>query len=106
MTANVRSLGRDSANQHDGRATGDYLLKRPSARAAQDRPDEGCDAVTGFARDGSGQVELIDRRKTPLVRSSVEKYVNSIFPRVGLAEERLLSRRVAAVLAYVRAAST
>ena len=38
--------------------------------------------------------------------SSVEKYVNSIFSKLGLSEERLLSRRVAAVLAYLRAATT
>ncbi len=37
--------------------------------------------------------------------SSVEKYVNSIFSKLGLSEERLLSRRVAAVLAYLRAAT-
>ena len=37
---------------------------------------------------------------------SVEKYVNSIFSKLGLSEERLLSRRVAAVLAYLRAATT
>ena len=38
-----------------------------------------------------------------LSESSVEKYVNSIFSKLGLSEE-LLSRRVAAVLAYLRAA--
>ena len=38
--------------------------------------------------------------------SSVEKYVNSIFSKLGLSEERLLSRRVAAVLAYLRAATS
>jgi DNA-binding NarL/FixJ family response regulator len=37
-----------------------------------------------------------------LSESSVEKYVNSIFSKLGLSEERLLSRRVAAVLAYLR----
>lgn len=41
-----------------------------------------------------------------LSESSVEKYVNTIFSKLGLSEERLLSRRVAAVLAYLRAAST
>jgi DNA-binding NarL/FixJ family response regulator len=41
-----------------------------------------------------------------LSESSVEKYVNSIFSKLGLSEERLLSRRVAAVLAYLRAATT
>jgi DNA-binding NarL/FixJ family response regulator len=40
-----------------------------------------------------------------LSESSVEKYVNSIFSKLGLSEERLLSRRVAAVLAYLRAGS-
>lgn len=39
-----------------------------------------------------------------LSESSVEKYVNSIFSKLGLSEERLLSRRVAAVLAYLHAA--
>jgi DNA-binding NarL/FixJ family response regulator len=37
-----------------------------------------------------------------LSESSVEKYVNSIFSKLGLAEERSVSRRVAAVLAYLR----
>jgi len=32
--------------------------------------------------------------------------VNSIFSKLGLSEERPLSRRVAAVLAYLRAATT
>jgi DNA-binding NarL/FixJ family response regulator len=41
-----------------------------------------------------------------LSESSVEKYVNSIFSKLGLSEERLLSRRVAAILAYLRAATT
>lgn len=40
-----------------------------------------------------------------LSESSVEKYVNSIFSKLGLTEERPLSRRVAAVLAYLRAGS-
>ncbi|HET9781301.1 MAG TPA: response regulator transcription factor [Candidatus Dormibacteraeota bacterium] len=38
--------------------------------------------------------------------SSVEKYVNAIFSKLGLSEEKLLSRRVAAVLAYLRASVT
>lgn len=37
-----------------------------------------------------------------LSESSVEKYVNSIFSKLGLADERSVSRRVAAVLAYLR----
>ena len=41
-----------------------------------------------------------------LSESSVEKYVNSIFSKLGLSEERLLSRRVAAVLAYLRTTAT
>ncbi len=41
-----------------------------------------------------------------LSESSVEKYVNSIFSKLGLSEEKLLSRRVAAVLAYLRASAT
>jgi DNA-binding NarL/FixJ family response regulator len=41
-----------------------------------------------------------------LSESSVEKYVNSIFSKLGLSEERSLSRRVAAVLAYLRSPST
>ena len=41
-----------------------------------------------------------------LSESSVEKYVNSIFSKVGLSEEKLLSRRVDAVLAYLRASTT
>jgi len=40
-----------------------------------------------------------------LSESSVEKYLNSIFSKLGLSEERLLSRRVAAALAYPRAAN-
>jgi DNA-binding NarL/FixJ family response regulator len=38
-----------------------------------------------------------------LSESSVEKYVNPIFSKLGLSEEKLLSRRVATVLAYLRA---
>lgn len=41
-----------------------------------------------------------------LSESSVEKYVNTIFSKLGLSEERLLSRRVAAVLTYLRAAAS
>jgi DNA-binding NarL/FixJ family response regulator len=41
-----------------------------------------------------------------LSESSVEKYVNSIFSKLGLSEERLLSRRVAAVLTYLRTAAS
>jgi DNA-binding NarL/FixJ family response regulator len=41
-----------------------------------------------------------------LSESSVEKYVNSIFSKLGLSEEKLLSRRVAAVLAYLRTSTT
>ena len=37
-----------------------------------------------------------------LSESSVEKYVNSIFSKLGLGEERAMSRRVAAVLTYLR----
>ena len=40
-----------------------------------------------------------------LSESSVEKYVNSIFSKLGLGEERKVSRRVAAVLAYLRDSS-
>jgi DNA-binding NarL/FixJ family response regulator len=41
-----------------------------------------------------------------LSESSVEKYVNSIFSKLGLSEEKVLSRRVAAVLAYLRASTS
>jgi DNA-binding NarL/FixJ family response regulator len=37
-----------------------------------------------------------------LSESAIEKYVNSIFSKLGLTEERKLSRRVAAVLTYLR----
>jgi DNA-binding NarL/FixJ family response regulator len=37
-----------------------------------------------------------------LSESAIEKYVNSIFTKLGLSEERKLSRRVAAVLTYLR----
>jgi DNA-binding NarL/FixJ family response regulator len=37
-----------------------------------------------------------------LSESAIEKYVNVIFAKLGLSEERKLSRRVAAVLAYLR----
>ena len=40
-----------------------------------------------------------------LSESSVEKYVNAIFSKLGLSEERLMSRRVAAVLTYLRAST-
>jgi len=41
---------------------------------------------------------------TPLtnIRASIEKYVNAIFAKLGLSEERKISRRVVAVLAYLR----
>jgi DNA-binding NarL/FixJ family response regulator len=41
-----------------------------------------------------------------LSESSVEKYMNAIFSKLGLSEERLLSRRVAAVLTFLRASTT
>ena len=41
-------------------------------------------------------------RSLHLSESSVEKYVNSIFSKLGLAEEKSVSRRVAAVLTYLR----
>lgn len=37
-----------------------------------------------------------------LSESSVEKYVNTVFSKLGLSEERAVSRRVAAVLTYLR----
>jgi DNA-binding NarL/FixJ family response regulator len=37
-----------------------------------------------------------------LSESAIEKYVNAIFSKLGLSEERKISRRVAAVLAYLR----
>jgi DNA-binding NarL/FixJ family response regulator len=37
-----------------------------------------------------------------LSESAIEKHVNAIFSKLGLSEERKLSRRVAAVLAYLR----
>ena len=37
-----------------------------------------------------------------LSESAIEKYVNAIFTKFGLVEERRVSRRVAAVLAYLR----
>jgi DNA-binding NarL/FixJ family response regulator len=37
-----------------------------------------------------------------LSESAIEKYVNAIFTKLGLAEERKVSRRVAAVLTYLR----
>lgn len=41
-----------------------------------------------------------------LSESSVEKYVNTIFSKLGLSEERSVSRRVAAVLAYLNDAGS
>ncbi|MGB6578854.1 MAG: response regulator transcription factor [Streptosporangiaceae bacterium] len=37
-----------------------------------------------------------------LSESAIEKYVNAIFAKLGLSEERKISRRVVAVLAYLR----
>lgn len=37
-----------------------------------------------------------------LSESSIEKYVNTVFSKLGLTEERAVSRRVAAVLTYLR----
>mgnify|MGYP001792582673 CR=1 FL=1 len=50
-----------------------------------------------------GNVNAAIAERLHLSESSVEKYVNSIFSKLGLSEERLLSRRVAAVLTYLRA---
>jgi DNA-binding NarL/FixJ family response regulator len=38
-----------------------------------------------------------------LTKKSVEKHVGSIFPKLGLPEEQVVSRRVAAVLLYLAA---
>jgi DNA-binding NarL/FixJ family response regulator len=40
-----------------------------------------------------------------LPESSVEKYINTIFSKLGLSEERSVSRRVAAVLTYLHDAT-
>jgi len=40
-----------------------------------------------------------------LSESSVEKYVNTIFSKLGLSEERSVSRRVTAVLTYLHDAN-
>jgi DNA-binding NarL/FixJ family response regulator len=37
-----------------------------------------------------------------LSESAIEKYVNAIFAKLGLSEEPKISRRVVAVLAYLR----
>ena len=37
-----------------------------------------------------------------LSESAIEKYVNAIFTKLSLSEERKISRRVVAVLAYLR----
>jgi signal transduction histidine kinase len=37
-----------------------------------------------------------------LSESAIEKYVNAIFVKLGLSDERKISRRVVAVLAYLR----
>ena len=37
-----------------------------------------------------------------LSESAIEKYVNAIFTKLGLSEERKISRRVVAVLVYLR----
>ena len=37
-----------------------------------------------------------------LSESAIEKYVNAIFAKLGLSEERKISRRVFAVLVYLR----
>ena len=54
--------------------------------------------------EGKGNGSIAD--SLHLSESSVEKYVNAIFSKLGLSEEKLLSRRVAAVLAYLRASTT
>jgi DNA-binding NarL/FixJ family response regulator len=48
-----------------------------------------------------GKSNLSIGQSLHLSESSVEKYVNSIFSKLGLSEERSVSRRVAAVLAYL-----
>jgi len=52
---------------------------------------------------GSGNAAIA--RKLSLSESSVEKYVNTIFTKLGLNAEQLVHRRVAAVLTFLRDAS-
>lgn len=53
----------------------------------------------------SGKTNAAIGRAIALSESAVEKYSSSIFSKLGLAEERELHRRVAAVLAYLDSTS-
>lgn len=49
-----------------------------------------------------GKTNAVIAESLHLSESAIEKHVNAIFSKLGLSEERKLSRRVAAVLAYLR----
>ena len=49
-----------------------------------------------------GKTNAVIGESLHLSESAIEKYVNAIFSKLGLSEERKISRRVAAVLAYLR----
>lgn len=59
--------------------------------------------LTVLREMAEGKSNVTIARSLHLSESSVEKYVNAIFSKLGLSEEKFLSRRVAAVLAYLRA---
>ncbi len=52
-----------------------------------------------------GKSNLVIAEALHVSESSVEKYINTIFSKLGLSEERSVSRRVTAVLAYLHNAN-
>ena len=54
-----------------------------------------------LARDGDRQGQRGDRRHAVLSLRAVEKHINGIFAKLGLAEELEVHRRVKAVLLYL-----
>ena len=55
-----------------------------------------------LAEMAEGKTNTAIAESLHLSESAIEKYINSIFAKLNLSEERKVSRRVAAVLAYLR----
>jgi hypothetical protein len=81
---------------------------RRTARRAADPPGRitakpaSTPRTAGPQRDGRRQTNAAIGESLHLSESAIEKYVNAIFVKLGLSEERKISRRVVAVLTYLR----
>ena len=56
----------------------------------------------GPHREAEGKTNAAIGESLHLSESAIEKYANAIFTKLGLSEERKISRRVGAVLVYLR----